>query len=57
MKSNSNPYGQRDYARGSFHTLDAAKCMIAVKVLESIEPLLKRKQAQVPVLDAFAGAY
>ncbi len=57
VKSNSNPYGQRDYARGSFHTLDAAKCMIAVKVLESIEPLLKRKQAQVPVLDAFAGAY
>jgi hypothetical protein len=56
VKSNNNPYGKRDYARGSFHTLDAGKCMIAGKVLESIEPMLAKKNVQTPVLEAFVGA-
>lgn len=41
------------YGGGSFHTLDAAKMLIAGKSLQPIEALLHRPKRQGPVLDQF----
>lgn len=43
----------RKYGGGSFHTLDAAKMMIAAKSLESIEAALNLQKRQTPVLARF----
>ena len=57
IKDNGNPYGiRRLFGGGSFHTLDAAKMVMAGKVLPPIAKMLEDKAAQVPVLDEFVGA-
>lgn len=44
---------KRRYAGGSFHTLDAAKMMIASKSLQHIDEVLSRPRKEGPVLDRF----
>lgn len=56
VKNNASPYGKREYSAGKFHTLDAAKMMIAAKRLAFLEQMLRAKPKRSPVLDAFVGA-
>lgn len=44
---------RKSYSRGSFHTLDAARTMIAAKDLEAIEAILEKPKHRGPVLDQF----
>jgi hypothetical protein len=44
---------KRRYGGGSFHTLDAAKMMIAGRNLEKIEALLAKRGRSAPTLDRF----
>jgi hypothetical protein len=57
VKSNASPYGKREYSAGKFHTLDAAKMMIAGKRLALLEEMLNAKPKRRPVLDAFIGGW
>lgn len=57
VKSNASPYGKREYSAGKFHTLDAAKMMIAAKRLALLDDLLHPPTQRKPVLDAFVGGY
>lgn len=56
VKNNSSPYGKREYSAGKFHTLDAAKMLIAAKRLALLEELLAAKPVRTPILDVFVGA-
>lgn len=56
VKTASNPYGKRDYSAGKFHTLDAARMMVAAKDLAALEAMLTAKPTREPVLDVFIGA-
>jgi hypothetical protein len=52
IKDSGNPYGtKRLFGGGSFHTLDAAKMVMAGKVLPAIAAMLEHTTAQAPVLD------
>jgi hypothetical protein len=57
VKSNASPYGKREYSAGKFHTLDAAKMLIAGKRLALLEEMLNAKPKRRPVLDAFVGGW
>lgn len=46
---------KRRYGGGSFHTLDAAKMMIAGRNLDMIEKILKKPSRRGPILDRFGG--
>ncbi len=57
IKDTGNPYGQRRlFGGGSFHTLDAAKMVMAGRVLPPILAMLENMQPRGPVLDVFVGA-
>ena len=57
IRDTGNPYGQRRlFGGGSFHTLDAAKMVMAGKVLPPIAAMLEQQQQRGPVLDVFVGA-
>lgn len=57
IRDTGNPYGQRRlFGGGSFHTLDAAKMVMAGKVLPPILAMLEMQQRSGPVLDVFVGA-
>jgi len=45
----------RRYGGGSFHTLDAAKMLIAGKSLQSIEAAMKVTRRHTPVMARFGG--
>jgi hypothetical protein len=53
----ADPYGgtRKIYSGGSFHTLDAAKMMIAVKRFPPLEEMLEALPHQSSVLDVFVG--
>jgi hypothetical protein len=46
---------KKRYSGGSFHTLDAAKMMIAGRNLQMIEDAIKRPRRTAPALDLFVG--
>jgi len=46
---------KKRYSGGSFHTLDAAKMMIAGRNLQMIEDAIKRPRRTAPSLDLFVG--
>jgi hypothetical protein len=57
VRDNGSPYGnKRQYSGGSFHTLDAAKMMIAGKRLHTLDEMLNAKPKHAPVLDVFMGS-
>jgi hypothetical protein len=57
MRDTGDPYGmRRQFAGGSFHTLDAAKVAVATKHIPPLEALLDAKPAQGQVFDVFMGA-
>lgn len=58
IKDNGSPYGtKRQYSGGSFHTLDAAKMMIAGKRLHTLDAILTQKPERKPVLEQFVGGF
>jgi hypothetical protein len=50
VKTVSNPYGKKEYSKGTFHTLDAGRMAILGKVQDPIERML------ADPLDDFGGA-
>lgn len=58
IKDNGSPYGTRRlFQGGSFHSLDAAKMVVAGKEQPPIQALLDQQKPQEPVLDVFMGAH
>ena len=56
IKDNGSPYGKkRLFGGGSFHTLDAAKMMMAGKYIPPLEAMLTDTSPQPDVLDMFIG--
>jgi hypothetical protein len=56
IKDNGTPYGtKRQFGGGSFHTLDAAKMVMAGKHIPPLEAILDRGPDNGPVLDLFLG--
>lgn len=56
IRDNGDPYGQRrQFAGGSFHTLDAMKMLVAGKHIPPLEAMLDVKPEHAPVLDVFMG--
>lgn len=56
VKDNGSPYGKRDYSRGKFHTLDAAKMAIAAKTIPQLVAMCTTPKFE-PVTDIFMGAF
>lgn len=46
VKTTQNPYGKREYSKGTFHTLDAGRMAILGKVLDPIEKLLAQPEEE-----------
>jgi hypothetical protein len=58
LKDTGNPYGTRRlFGGGTFHTLDAAKMVMAGKFIPPLEAMLNTAAKQQVVLDQFLGAY
>lgn len=55
VKTDASPYGTRNYSRGKFHTLDAAKMAVAAMRLAPLDEILNSKEDGSPVLDVFVG--
>ena len=53
-KSETGPYGKKSYARGQFHTLDAAGMFVLGKELNSLEILktMREQPEEVPIIFA-----
>jgi hypothetical protein len=57
VKDNGNPYGtKRIFGGGSFHTLDAAKMMVAGRQLPALDEILNAKKKHESILDVFVGS-
>jgi hypothetical protein len=50
VRSSMNPYGKKEYSKGTFHTLDAGRMAILGKVQDAIEKMLNDP------IDGFHGA-
>jgi hypothetical protein len=56
-ESTMNPYGKKNFARGKFHTLDAAKCAMGAKTLPAIFARLEFSAPQKAAPDIFVGSF
>lgn len=52
-RSNTNPYGKKQFNQGKFHTLDAARMACLAFFQEHIDSLRPQAQAWEPVFDEF----
>jgi hypothetical protein len=58
VRDTGDPYGKRrQFAGGSFHTLDAAKIAIGTKHIPPLEAMLENSPEQGSVLDEFPDGW